>query len=551
MSSVPGLTLVSPLSPAYSSLLSPDALEFLCGLHRTFHSRIQNLLAERVKRQQEIDSGQFPQFRPETEQIRQGKWRGPSIPSDLQDRRVEITGPTDRKMVINALNSGAKVFMADFEDATSPTWQNLIEGQINLRDAVNRTIQLEVKGKLYVLSSQPAVLMVRPRGLHLSEAHILIDGQVMDASLFDFGVFFFHNAKSLIARGSGPYFYLPKLESFLEARLWNDVFTWAQNKVKIPHGTIRATVLIETILGAFDMEEILYELRDHSAGLNCGRWDYIFSLIKKFRCHSKFLLPDRSQVTMDTSFMANYVALLIRVCHSRGVHAMGGMAAQIPVPGNAKLNEAAFKKVENDKLQEVQRGHDGTWVAHPALIPVAMKVFNQHMKTSNQIAVVPKVERLINAADLLEMGPRGTISIAGIRNNFDVSIRYTEAWLRGNGCVPLHHLMEDAATAEIARCQLWQWLHHAAKLDNDQLVSAELLQDLLSSEVEAIRKSMSPAEWYGSQFPLAIRLVEKLVFDQRLEDFLTSVAYPHLLRWENERIQSVYSQNKGKIESKL
>ena len=438
-----------------TQILTPAASSFLTKLAREFEARRQQLLARRRARQQQIDAGQFPDFLPETAHIREAEWTVAPIPHDLRDRRVEITGPVDRKMIINALNSGASVFMADFEDSNSPTWQNNLEGQFNLRDAVGGTISFDSpEGKRYELSSTVATLLVRPRGWHLIERHFQVDGQPISGSLFDFGLYFFHNAKPLIGKGTAPYFYLPKMESHLEARLWNDVFCFAQDELGVPRGTIRATVLIETILAAFEMDEILYELRQHSSGLNCGRWDYIFSFIKKFRNQPGFVLPDRSIVTMDKHFLKSYVDLLIQTCHRRGIHAMGGMAAQIPIKNDSTANEKALDKVRQDKLREVLAGHDGTWVAHPGLVPVAKEIFDAHMKESNQIGLRREDVR-VTAKDLLAV-PEGKITEEGLRWNIDVGLQYLESWLRGSGCVPIYNLMEDAATAEICRAQVWQ-----------------------------------------------------------------------------------------------
>jgi malate synthase len=448
----PILEIRAPVSAAQSEILSKDALEFLARLFAEFEPRRQDLLARRVERQREIDSGKFPDFLPETKSIRDQEWTVAPIPSDLHDRRVEITGPVDRKMVINALNSGANVYMADFEDANSPTWANTVDGQINVRDAVRRTIEYHSpEGKKYKLNDKIAVLLVRPRGWHLSEKHVLQNGTPVSGSLFDFGLFLFHNRQR-------PYFYLPKLENHLEARLWNDVFLFAQNALGIPRGTIRATVLIETILASFEMNEILWELREHSSGLNCGRWDYIFSFIKKFRNFPQFVLPDRSQVTMDRAFLKAYVELLIHTCHRRGIHAMGGMAAQVPIKNDPVANENALEKVRQDKLREVRAGHDGTWVAHPALVPVAREIFDAHMKTPNQIAKQRGAVH-ITQHELLEV-PKGDITEAGLRWDIDVGVQYLDAWLGGTGCVPIYNLMEDAATAEICRAQVWQWVKH-------------------------------------------------------------------------------------------
>jgi malate synthase len=499
------------------TILTEAAIQFLNKLDSRFELRRQALLANRRLRQQELDSGVLPTFLADTAKIRRDKWKVAPIPKDLLDRRVEITGPVDRKMVINALNSGASVFMADFEDANSPTWSNNIEGQINLRDAVAGTIEFESpEGKSYRLNEQIAVLMVRPRGWHLVEKHFQVNGHSISASLFDFGLYFFHNASALVEKGSGPYFYLPKMESHLEARLWNDVFRFAQQELKVPKGTIRATVLIETILGAFEMDEILYELRDHSAGLNCGRWDYIFSVIKKFRSRPDFVLPERSQVTMTTPFLDAYVRLLIETCHRRGIHAMGGMAAQIPIKNDFEANTLALDKVRQDKLREVQAGHDGTWVAHPGLIPVAKAIFDEHMTTPNQIG--RKLEPAVVGAEDLLARPKGTITEAGLRWNINVGLLYLEAWLRGSGCVPLYNLMEDAATAEISRAQVWQWVKHAATLDTGEVVTVEMATAILAEEVARDPERLAKAG----------RLLEQMIVAEVCPDFLTLAAYEEL-----------------------
>ncbi len=451
--SVETIQITGPVTPEFAEILTPEAMNFVATLVRAFTDRREELLRRRAQRQIEINAGKLPDFLPETEHIRNSEWTIAPEPADLQDRRVEITGPVERKMIINALNSGAKVFMADFEDAFSPTWEGTIEGQINVRDAVNRTITYNSpEGKQYALNEEIATLLVRPRGWHLTEKHVLIDGKPISGGIFDFGLYFFHNAKTLIEKGTGPYFYLPKLESHLEARLWNDVFVLAQRELGIPQGTIKATVLIETILATFEMDEILYELREHSAGLNCGRWDYIFSVIKKFRNIPDFILPDRAQVTMTTHFMRSYSLLTIKTCHRRNAHAIGGMAAQIPIKNDAKANEEALARVRADKRREVTDGHDGTWVAHPGLVAIAMEEFDAVMKGPNQIDR-KREDVHSTAADLLKV-PDGTITEAGLRNNISVSIQYLESWLRGNGCVPINNLMEDAATTEIARSQI-------------------------------------------------------------------------------------------------
>ena len=499
-------------------ILTPEASAFLTKLAREFEARRQQLLARRRARQQQIDTGQFPDFLPETAHIRQAEWTVAPIPHDLLDRRVEITGPVDRKMIINALNSGADVFMADFEDSNSPTWQNNLEGQFNLRDAVEGTISyVSPEGKRYNLNSKVATLLVRPRGWHLVERHFEVDGAPISASLFDFGLYLFHNAQSLIRKGTGPYFYLPKLESHLEARLWNDVFCYAQDELGIPRGTIRATVLIETILAAFEMDEILYELRQHSSGLNCGRWDYIFSFIKKFRNHPAFVLPDRSTVTMEKHFLKSYVDLLIRTCHRRGIHAMGGMAAQIPIKNDPAANEKALDKVRQDKLREVQAGHDGTWVAHPGLVPVAKEIFDAHMKDANQIGC-RREDVHVTAKDLLAV-PEGEITEEGLRWNIDVGLQYLESWLRGLGCVPIYNLMEDAATAEICRAQVWQWVRHRATLSNGRPVTQEMVREAIAEQKNKLK---------GSHMAEAAEIYEHMMTSPDFAEFLTLVAYDYI-----------------------
>ncbi len=515
------------MTPAFAEILTPQAQEFLVRLAREFRARRDALLKKRIERQARIDNGEMPDFLPETAHIRQSYWRVAPIPPDLQDRRVEITGPTSRKMVINALNSGAKVFMADFEDANSPTWFNMVDGQINLRDAVRRTISFTNEaGKHYSLNEETAVLMVRPRGWHLDEKHFIVDGHPIPGALFDFGLYFFHNARELLERGSGPYFYLPKLESHLEARLWNDIFNFAQDALGIPRGTIRATVLIETILAAFEADEILYELRDHSAGLNCGRWDYIFSYIKKFRNKPEYVLPDRAQVTMTVPFMRNYTLYVIQTCHKRGIHAMGGMAAQIPIKHDRQANDEAFEKVRADKEREVKDGHDGTWVAHPGLVPVATEVFNRYMPQPHQISRQRDDVR-ITAADLLTPS-EGTITEHGLRWNLKVGIQYLEAWLGGNGCVPLYNLMEDAATAEISRAQVWQWLHHQAALEDGSPLTPERYSQVLEEEMDAIKAEVGEQRFNHGKFGLAARLFDDMIRNPQFTEFLTLPAYNHL-----------------------
>jgi malate synthase len=508
-----GLEIHAPHDAGFADILSTDARRFLTELARAFEPRRRQLLTARAERQQRLDAGEMPDFLPHTRAVREAAWTVAAIPPDLMDRRVEITGPVDRKMVINALNSGARVYMADFEDSNTPTWRNNLEGQINLRDAVRGSISFSSpEGKRYALAPRTATLMVRPRGWHLEEKHVTVDGRAMSGALFDFGLFFFHNAQALIAKGTGPYFYLPKLESHLEARLWNDVFNFAQDALGIPHGTIRATVLIETILAAFEMDEILHELKDHSAGLNCGRWDYIFSFIKKFRRRPDFVLPDRARVTMDRHFLKSYVDLLIHTCHRRRAHAMGGMAAQIPIKHDPVANEAALEKVRQDKLREVRAGHDGTWVAHPGLVPVAQQVFDATMTGPNQLHVTRDDAR-VTAADLLAV-PDGEITQAGLRTNVDVGIQYLDSWLRGVGCVPIYNLMEDAATAEISRSQVWQWLRHGATLADGRAVTPSLVQAIIAAEF--------PHE------SLAARLFNELMTGSDFPEFLTLVAYEYL-----------------------
>ena len=522
-----GIEVRGPVSAEQSAVLSDAALEFVATLARRFDGRRRELLAARRQRQQEIVGGRMPDFLSETRQVREREWTVAPIPSDLQDRRVEITGPVDRKMIINALNSGARVYMADFEDAHSPTWGNTLEGQLNLRDAVRGTIAFtSPEGKRYGLAERVATLVVRPRGWHLVEKHLHVDGQPISGSLFDFGLYFFHNAAALIAKGTGPYFYLPKMESHLEARLWNDVFVAAQDALGIPRGTIRATVLIETILAAFETDEILWELRDHSAGLNCGRWDYIFSFIKKFRHRPDFVLPDRASVTMDRPFLHAYVELVIRSCHRRGIHAMGGMAAQVPIKNDPAANEAALDKVRQDKLREVAAGHDGTWVAHPGLVAIAKEAFDAQMPAANQINH-PLGDVRVQAADLLAV-PAGEITERGLRTNVDVGIQYLEAWLRGTGCVPIYNLMEDAATAEISRTQVWQWVRHGAKLADGRAVTPELVRGTIGEELEKIRGMLGPERFDGGKFALAARLFDQMMTGSEFPEFLTLVAYDHL-----------------------
>jgi malate synthase len=507
-------------------VLTPEAIGFVTKLAREFGPTRERLLANRVERQREIDSGVLPDFLSCTAPIRSGDWKVKSVPADLQDRRTEITGPVDRKMIINALNSGAKVFMADFEDATSPTWDNLLAGQANLQDAVRRIITLTTSEKSYALNEKTATLMVRPRGWHLPEKHFLADGKPVSASLFDFGLYFFHNAQELLNRSSGPYFYLPKMESHLEARLWNDVFNFSQDELGIARGSIKATVLIETILATFETDEILHELRDHSAGLNCGRWDYIFSFIKKFRNRPGFVLPDRSQVTMTTPFMRSYCLNVIKNCHRRGAHAMGGMAAQIPIRNNPEANEAALAKVLADKEREASDGHDGTWVAHPGLVPVALKAFDKHMPTPNQIHR-QRDDVKVTAADLLAV-PAGNVTETGVRSNISVGIQYLEAWLGGNGCVPLYNLMEDAATAEISRSQIWQWLKYGVALSDGRPITPELFDELLPQEMLKIESEVGASRFRNGRYAEAAAMFSQMSKAEAFDEFLTLPAYERL-----------------------
>ena len=519
-----GVELTGTLTFEYKEILSEEALGFIATLERKFGGRRHELLAARDARQARIDAGELPDFLPETADVRAGDWKIAPLPEDLKDRRVEITGPTDRKMVINALNSGAYCFMADLEDSNCPTWDNMIGGQINLRDAARRQIDFTdpKSGKTYALKDRIATLLVRPRGWHLDEKHILIDGKPAAGGIVDFALYFFHNHAALKAAGTGPYFYLPKMESHLEARLWNDIFVDAQNLLGVPQKTIKATVLIETILAAFEMDEILYELRDHSAGLNCGRWDYIFSIIKKFRKNPDFLMPDRSQVTMTVPNMRAYSLLAIKTCHKRGAPCIGGMAAQIPVKGDETANAEAFAKVKADKEREANDGHDGSWVAHPGLVPVALEAFNAVMKGQNQIDR-QRDDVSVSAADLLAV-PEGTITDQGVRMNIQVGIRYTEAWLGGNGCVPLFNLMEDAATAEISRAQLWQWAKLQAKTADGTALSRDAVSALIAEEVGKIRDDLG--EYYGrTRFDQAAELFEKMALAEDFPVFLTLPAY--------------------------
>ncbi len=531
---VAGVEFRAPVSERFGAILTPEAVAFAVGLERRFGGRRRELLARRAARQVRLDARERPDFLPETRQVRELEWKVAALPPDLMDRRVEITGPVERKMVINALNSGAKVFMADFEDSTTPTWANVIEGQINLRDAVRRTIAFEdaTTGKSYTLKERPAVLLVRVRGWHLEEAHVVVDGEPMSGGIFDFAMYAFHNAKELLERGSGPYFYLPKLESHIEARLWNEIFVAAEGELGLRAGSIKATVLIETILAAFEMDEILYELRDHSAGLNCGRWDYIFSFIKKFAGDKSIVLPDRGQVTMAAHFMRSYSKLAIKTCHRRGVHAMGGMSALIPIKNDAEANERAMAGVRADKEREAADGHDGTWVAHPGLVPVAMEIFDRVMPGPNQIEKQLK-DFKVTAEDLLRV-PEGAVTEAGLRQNVAVGLGYVEAWLRGIGCVPLFNLMEDAATAEISRAQLWQWVHHGARLEDGRAVTVALCDEVIDAELARARAVVDQERYQAYEH--AAFLMRELIKAPKFMDFLTVPAYARVVAAEGLEI---------------
>lgn len=517
--------ILGEVKDRYREILTPEALRFVASLQLEFGQRVETLLDERRYRQNDLNRGIKPTFPAETLAIREGEWRVAPIPADLEKRQVEITGPVDRKMIINALNSGADVFMADFEDSLAPTWENVIEGQINLHDAVRRTIAFtSPEGKEYHLNADPAVLMVRPRGWHLEEHHLFVDGKPPRAALVDFGLYFFHNAQELVDRGTGPYFYLPKLQGREEARLWNDIFKYSQDKLGIPQGTIRATVLVEHILAAFEMEEILWELKEHSAGLNCGRWDYIFSFIKTFREDPSLVLPDRSEVTMTVPFMDAYVRHLVNVCHKRGIHAMGGMAAQIPIKHDPVANEAALAKVRADKEREVRLGHDGTWVAHPGLVPLARAVFEQGLK--GQPNQLEKTGPPVAASELLIV-PSGLPSEAGLRRNINVGLLYLESWLNGNGCVPLYNLMEDAATAEICRTQIWSWLRHGVNLRDGEPLTAEHFTAIYAEEVRKLLEERG----YTQNLMTAVHQFYELTVCPQLKEFLTLPAYQYLIRF--------------------
>ncbi|MDI1492590.1 MAG: hypothetical protein OHK93_004371 [Ramalina farinacea] len=518
-----GVAILGPLNDQTRRILNKDATAFLALLHRSFNGKRKELLQRRDIRQAELDKGVLPDFLPETRNIRENDaWKGAPPAPGLVDRRVEITGPTDRKMVVNALNSNVWTYMADFEDSSAPTWDNMINGQVNLYDAIRNQVNFKQGEKEYKLRTDRTLptLIARARGWHLEEKHFTVDGEPISASLFDFGLYFFHNAHELVRRGTGPYFYLPKMESHLEARLWNDVFNLGQDFIAMPRGTIRGTVLIETIVAAFEMEEIIYELRDHSAGLNCGRWDYIFSVIKKFRQNPNFVLPDRSAVTMTVPFMDAYVQLLIKTCHKRGVHAMGGMAAQIPIKDDKEANDKAMASVYADKLREVRAGHDGTWVAHPALAAIASDVFNKHMPTPNQL-FKRREEVHVTGNDLLNMNMPGTVSEEGIRKNLNIGLGYMEGWLKGIGCVPINYLMEDAATAEVSRSQLWQWCKHGVTTAEGKKVDKAYAQRLLEEQADELA-SKAPK---GNKYQLAAQYFAGQVTGEDYADFLTSLLY--------------------------
>jgi malate synthase len=529
MAKLVGVEFTKQIESQYSKVLTQEAVSFIAQLHRRFEEERQTLLAARVTRLKDFENGGLPDFLPETRSIREGNWKVASLPRDLTDRRVEITGPTDRKMVINALNSGAKVFMTDFEDSNSPTWDNLLQGQVNMMDRWSGAMDYTdpQSGKHYVLGPKPAVLMVRPRGWHLNEAHMKVDGKVVAGGLFDFGLYFFHNASAALKKGSGPYFYLPKMESHREARLWNNVFVMAQSLLGLPIGTIKATVLIETLPAAFEMDEIIYELRDHMAGLNCGRWDYIFSFIKTLATNKNYILPDRSQVVMSKAFLSAYSQLLIKTCHKRGCFAMGGMAAQIPNRKDEAANAIAFDKVRADKEREVKNGHDGTWVAHPDLVPVAMEIFDKHMPTANQL-FVQRGDVVVGQRDLLQVH-EGTRTDAGFRENIRVGVQYIEAWLRGRGAVPIYNLMEDAATAEISRSQIWQWLKFGATLDTGQKVTLEYFETALKEEMERVKGEVGSDAFANGRFKDAIASFKSMSTSEKFEPFLTLSAYKKII----------------------
>ncbi|HVI46379.1 MAG TPA: malate synthase A [Chitinophaga sp.] len=521
------VAIKGPAVHGLEEILTTPVIDFLTALHRRFDNARKELMKERALLQRKTDAGELPGFLPETEGIRNGGWEVSPVPPSLQDRRVEITGPVERKMIINAMNSGASMFMADFEDSNTPSWSNIIQGQINLYEAVRRTINLATPEKTYRLNDKTATLLVRPRGWHMTEKHFVIDDEPISASLFDFGVYFFHNAAALLRNGDGPYFYLPKTESYKEARLWNEVFDFAEEYAFILPGSIKATVLIETIPAVFQLNEILYELRTHAAGLNCGRWDYIFSFIKKFRNVPGYVFPDRSQITMTAPFMRNYTQLVVQTCHRRRAHAIGGMAAQIPIKNNEAANTAALEKVRADKVREVKDGHDGTWVAHPGLVPVAMEVFNRYMPQPNQVDNM-RHDFSTNAQKLLEL-PEGSITEAGLRMNINVGILYIESWLRGNGAAAIYNLMEDAATAEISRTQVWQWLHSKAHLDDGREITQDLYETIRDEEIDNVRQMVGSATYQQCRFPAAIQIFNRLVIQDHFEEFFTLNAYNEII----------------------
>jgi len=513
------LTPTASVKPEYKTILSPEALTFVAELNDQFSSRRDELLAKRATRQARLDAGELPDFLPETKGIRDAEWKVASIPQDLQDRRVEITGPASRKMMINALNSGAKVFLADMEDSLAPTWEAVMDGQVNLYDWAQGTLSyISPEGKDYRVGTNPAVLIMRPRGWHLGEKHMVVGGVPIAGAFADFGLFLFHNAKTLVAKGTGPYFYLPKLENHEEARLWADIFAFSEERLGLKKSTIKATVLIETILAAFEMDEILFALKDYCVGLNCGRWDYIFSFIKKFSTREDFVLPDRAMVTMTTHFLRSYSLLLIQTCHRRGAFAMGGMSAYIPVKNDEGANAKAFAMVKADKEREAGDGHDGTWVAHPALVPVAMEVFDRLMPGRNQLGKKQNDVK-VTAKDLLAI-PDSAITEAGLRNNISVSVQYIASWLSGVGCVPIFNLMEDAATAEIARSQIWQWIHRHGKLQDGHEVTLELYKQLLAEELQKLSGELP--------YDKAAKLLTELVSHPTFTEFLTLPGYRYL-----------------------
>lgn len=516
----------APAVKGSEEILTKDAMDFLTELHIRFEPTRQELLRERILVQEKCDAGTLPGFLPETEFIRNGGWEIHPVPQSLQDRRVEITGPVERKMIINALNSGARVFMADFEDSNTPSWNNIIQGQLNLKEAVRKTISLETPEKSYRLKEHTATLIVRPRGWHMTEKHFTINGKAISASLFDFGLYFFHNAKELLDQGAGPFFYLPKTESYKEARLWNNIFDFAEQYLDVPKASIKATVLIETITAVFQLHEILYELRSHAAGLNCGRWDYIFSFIKKFKNVPGYIFPDRSQITMNVPFMRSYTQLVVQTCHRRKAHAIGGMAAQIPIKNDEEANKLAMERVRADKLREVKDGHDGTWVAHPGLVPVAMEIFDQYMPQRNQVDN-KRHDFTTTAIELITL-PDGSVTEDGLRMNINIGILYIESWLRGNGAAAIYNLMEDAATAEISRTQVWQWLHSGASLDDGRLINEALYMAIRTEETEKIKKLLGGEQYANGQFATAIHIFDRLVLQKDYEEFFTTEAYREL-----------------------